>query len=55
MPRSGRDRDEHDNIFTGTPAGVGLGPQRFLQPGEKLRSWIEGIGDLHQTFVTEEG
>lgn len=47
-----------DIIFTGTPAGVGVGrkPQRFLQAGEKLDSYIEGIGELHQTFVeaTEE-
>jgi 2,4-didehydro-3-deoxy-L-rhamnonate hydrolase len=43
-----------DLIFTGTPSGVGLGqqPQRFIQPGEELVSWIEGIGELRQTFVT---
>jgi 2,4-didehydro-3-deoxy-L-rhamnonate hydrolase len=42
-----------DVIFTGTPAGVGLGrtPQRYLQPGEVLTSRIEGIGDLRQTFI----
>ncbi|GAF44557.1 fumarylacetoacetate hydrolase family protein [Rhodococcus wratislaviensis] len=42
-----------DVIFTGTPAGVGVGrnPQRFLQAGEKLDSWIDGIGQLHQRFV----
>lgn len=42
-----------DIIFTGTPSGVGLGrqPQRWLRPGETLRSWIEGIGELRQTFV----
>jgi len=42
-----------DVIFTGTPAGVGVGrePQRFLRPGETLDSWIEGIGELHQRFV----
>ncbi|WP_063043405.1 fumarylacetoacetate hydrolase family protein [Nocardia pseudovaccinii] len=42
-----------DVVFTGTPAGVGVGrePQRFLQPGESLSSWIEGIGTLHQKFV----
>jgi 2-keto-4-pentenoate hydratase/2-oxohepta-3-ene-1,7-dioic acid hydratase in catechol pathway len=42
-----------DIIFTGTPAGVGVGrnPQRFLQPGETLSSRIEGIGELTQTFV----
>ena len=44
-----------DIVFTGTPAGVGVGrtPQRFLQPGETLVSWIEGIGELHQTFVED--
>jgi 2-keto-4-pentenoate hydratase/2-oxohepta-3-ene-1,7-dioic acid hydratase in catechol pathway len=44
-----------DVIFTGTPAGVGVGrePQRFLQAGERLDSWIEGIGELHQTFVAD--
>lgn len=44
-----------DLIFTGTPAGVGLGrePERFLQPGEILRSWIQGIGELNQTFVDD--
>jgi len=42
-----------DVIFTGTPAGVGIGrePQRFLSPGERLDSFVEGIGELHQTFV----
>ncbi len=42
-----------DVIFTGTPAGVGLGrsPQRFLQPGETLVSRIEGIGEITQTFI----
>lgn len=44
-----------DVIFTGTPAGVGVGqkPSRFLQPGEQLSSWIDGIGELHQTFVED--
>lgn len=42
-----------DVIFTGTPAGVGLGrtPQRFLRPGEQLVSHIEGIGELRQAFL----
>jgi 2-keto-4-pentenoate hydratase/2-oxohepta-3-ene-1,7-dioic acid hydratase in catechol pathway len=41
-----------DVIFTGTPAGVGSGrtPQRFLADGEELVSYVEGIGELHQTF-----
>ncbi|MBU3067780.1 fumarylacetoacetate hydrolase family protein [Nocardia sp. NEAU-G5] len=45
-----------DVVFTGTPAGVGVGrePQRFLQPGESLNTWIEGIGTLHQKFVAAE-
>ncbi|TSE00688.1 fumarylacetoacetate hydrolase family protein [Skermania sp. ID1734] len=42
-----------DLIFTGTPAGVGLGrtPQRFLAAGDVLRSYIAGIGEIEQTFV----
>jgi 2,4-didehydro-3-deoxy-L-rhamnonate hydrolase len=42
-----------DLIFTGTPPGVGMGrtPPRFLQEGDRLHSWIEGIGDLEQTFT----
>lgn len=45
-----------DLIFTGTPEGVGLArnPQRWLQPGEVLDSWIEGLGTLRQTFTTAE-
>jgi 2-keto-4-pentenoate hydratase/2-oxohepta-3-ene-1,7-dioic acid hydratase in catechol pathway len=43
-----------DVIYTGTPAGVGMGrtPQRFLRPGETLTSSIAGIGELSQTFVS---
>jgi len=35
-------------IFTGTPAGVGAfrKPPVFLKPGDKLVSWITGIGEL---------
>ncbi|MFI5734933.1 fumarylacetoacetate hydrolase family protein [Kribbella sp. NPDC051587] len=42
-----------DLIFTGTPSGVGFArsPQRFLQPGQHLVSWIEGIGEMRQTFL----
>jgi 2-keto-4-pentenoate hydratase/2-oxohepta-3-ene-1,7-dioic acid hydratase in catechol pathway len=42
-----------DVIFTGTPAGVGLGrnPQRWLMPGEQVVSRIEGIGELRHRFV----
>jgi 2-keto-4-pentenoate hydratase/2-oxohepta-3-ene-1,7-dioic acid hydratase in catechol pathway len=43
-----------DVIFTGTPAGVGLGrkPQRWLQPGEELVTYVTGIGELRQKFVS---
>jgi 2-keto-4-pentenoate hydratase/2-oxohepta-3-ene-1,7-dioic acid hydratase in catechol pathway len=42
-----------DVIFTGTPAGVGAGrtPPRFLEPGDVLRSWVEGIGSITQSFT----
>jgi 2,4-diketo-3-deoxy-L-fuconate hydrolase len=42
-----------DVIFTGTPAGVGLGrtPQRYLQPGDELVSYIRGIGEMRQQMV----
>jgi 2-keto-4-pentenoate hydratase/2-oxohepta-3-ene-1,7-dioic acid hydratase in catechol pathway len=42
-----------DVIFTGTPAGVGLGrsPQRFLAAGDELRSYVRGIGEMHHRFV----
>ena len=42
-----------DVIFTGTPAGVGLGrdPQRWLAPGDELVSYVEGIGELRQRFI----
>ncbi len=43
-----------DLIFTGTPAGVGLGrsPQRWLAAGDELHSYIEGIGELRHRFVS---
>lgn len=42
-----------DLVFTGTPDGVGSGrtPQRFIRPGEKLVSSVEGLGTITQTFV----
>jgi 2,4-diketo-3-deoxy-L-fuconate hydrolase len=42
-----------DVIFTGTPAGVGLArqPPRFLQRGQTLESWIEGIGTIRNRCV----
>lgn len=40
-----------DVIFTGTPAGVGVArkPPRFLQPGQVLETWIEGLGTMRNT------
>jgi 2,4-didehydro-3-deoxy-L-rhamnonate hydrolase len=42
-----------DLIFTGTPAGVGAfrKPPIFLQPGQELTSWVEGIGELRNPTV----
>lgn len=46
-----------DVIFTGTPPGVGVGrsPQRFLAPGDRLTSYVAGIGELHTTLVATGG
>jgi 2,4-didehydro-3-deoxy-L-rhamnonate hydrolase len=46
-----------DVIFTGTPAGVGVSrkPPRFLQPGEVLTSWVEGVGELRNPVVAGPG
>jgi 2,4-didehydro-3-deoxy-L-rhamnonate hydrolase len=42
-----------DVIFTGTPAGVGMTrqPPRFLQPGQVVESWIEGVGTIRNRMV----
>lgn len=39
-----------DLVMTGTPAGVGMGRGRFLKAGDRLRLWIEGIGELSHTM-----
>lgn len=46
-----------DVIFTGTPAGVGVGrnPQRFLAPGDELVSYVKGIGEMRHRFVPGPG
>jgi len=43
-----------DVIFTGTPAGVGMGrdPKRYLKAGATLVSEIEGIGELRNDLVS---
>jgi 2-keto-4-pentenoate hydratase/2-oxohepta-3-ene-1,7-dioic acid hydratase in catechol pathway len=45
-----------DLIFTGTPAGVGGGrtPPKFLQPGDVLVSWIDGVGQLRNPMVAAQ-
>jgi 2,4-didehydro-3-deoxy-L-rhamnonate hydrolase len=42
-----------DVIFTGTPAGVGVTrqPPKFLQTGDVLETWIEGIGTIRNRCV----
>lgn len=42
-----------DVIFTGTPAGVGMGrtPPRWLAPGDVLVSTIVGIGEMRHRVV----
>lgn len=45
--------DPGDVITTGTPPGVGMGmkPQRFLKPGDRVRLGIEGLGVQEQRVV----
>ncbi|ETX30761.1 fumarylacetoacetate hydrolase family protein [Roseivivax isoporae] len=42
-----------DIIATGTPEGVGMGmtPQRFLQPGDVMELTVEGLGTQRQEVV----
>ena len=35
-----------DLIYTGTPEGVGP-----VQPGDQLRGWVEGVGEVHTCVV----
>jgi acylpyruvate hydrolase len=46
-----------DVIATGTPGGVGAfrTPPVFLQPGQELRTIIEGVGELVNEVIKEEG
>jgi acylpyruvate hydrolase len=47
--------DPGDVIATGTPSGVGAGrsPKVFLEPGQTVRTTIEGVGELRNTCVKE--
>ena len=42
-----------DIIATGTPEGVGMGhkPPRYLNPGDKVRLGIEGLGEQRQDVI----
>jgi 2-keto-4-pentenoate hydratase/2-oxohepta-3-ene-1,7-dioic acid hydratase in catechol pathway len=40
-----------DLVLTGTPAGVGMGRKRFLNAGDTVKLWIEGIGDMTHTMA----
>ncbi|WP_373183417.1 fumarylacetoacetate hydrolase family protein [Halomonas campaniensis] len=44
-----------DVISTGTPPGVGMGqqPPTYLQPGQRMRLGIAGLGEQHQAVVAE--
>jgi 2-keto-4-pentenoate hydratase/2-oxohepta-3-ene-1,7-dioic acid hydratase in catechol pathway len=43
-----------DLIMTGTPAGVGMGRDRYLQPGDRIECGIEGLGTLVNPVAAEE-
>jgi 2-keto-4-pentenoate hydratase/2-oxohepta-3-ene-1,7-dioic acid hydratase in catechol pathway len=45
-----------DIITTGTPPGVGMGmkPQRFLKPGDRMRLGIDGLGVQEQVVVRDK-
>lgn len=45
-----------DVIFTGTPAGVGAGfePPKWLQPGDRVRVEVTGLGHIENEIVREE-
>ena len=44
-----------DLLFTGTPAGVGIGfdPPRFLRPGDQVEVEVPGIGTLRNGIRDE--
>lgn len=44
-----------DLIFTGTPAGVGMGRGRFLGPGDRLVSGADVIGELANDCIAGDG
>ncbi len=45
-----------DIITTGTPPGVGMGmkPPTYLKPGDKMKVWVEGLGEQNQVVVRDK-
>jgi 2-keto-4-pentenoate hydratase/2-oxohepta-3-ene-1,7-dioic acid hydratase in catechol pathway len=43
-----------DIILTGTPSGVGATTQTYLQPGDRMEAWIEGLGTLVTPVIAAE-
>jgi 2-keto-4-pentenoate hydratase/2-oxohepta-3-ene-1,7-dioic acid hydratase in catechol pathway len=40
-----------DVIATGTPAGCGAARGRYLKPGDRVRVWIETVGEITNEFA----
>ena len=40
-----------DVIATGTPAGCGAARGRFLKAGDRVRVWVETVGEITSTFA----
>ena len=41
-----------DLIATGTPAGCGAARGKFLRAGDRVKIWVERVGELHNEFST---
>jgi 2-keto-4-pentenoate hydratase/2-oxohepta-3-ene-1,7-dioic acid hydratase in catechol pathway len=44
-----------DVMFTGSPAGVGQGTGRFLNPGDVVEASVEGIGTISNVVGPKAG
>jgi 2-keto-4-pentenoate hydratase/2-oxohepta-3-ene-1,7-dioic acid hydratase in catechol pathway len=40
-----------DVIATGTPAGCGAARGRFLKAGDRVRVWVETVGEITNDFA----
>jgi 2-keto-4-pentenoate hydratase/2-oxohepta-3-ene-1,7-dioic acid hydratase in catechol pathway len=43
-----------DVILSGTPAGVGMPHNQFIEPGDEIEVWIEQVGTLKTTFTAHD-